>query len=824
MDRTNSSEVRSPAIRAKRDRAPLSVRRGPLPYVVPAVPFRGVTQSAPLLLHRTDLFHLGQTIGNRAVARLLASPVGHSIRQDATGGQLLQRWIDFSKLDGHITFHPDAKANAAPQLATFFREVDAYRSEASQLAKGAHVDPAAVDSLYAQVGRLRSLAVAGAHAWKVAPAALADIVQDTTDQAAQDLINLTGTEDDDLIRDLLAVSMSDVKRAEALVARGMSRAQDPLQFLNFLRAAWKSKGLLLNKVQEFTERTGKFGAGTAALPMPTDDAPYKTWIETRNANHQPLYPSAFPGRGGDMPVPTFGGWFSYIITEISEDADKIKHLKKVLLPIGGGKMQPRPLGPPAQKATLEEMWRDGFKAMPKVDLAEVLESRPLGPAHEKALLAPDEKKSTAPVSPSRPPPQPDVRYAYFFRGDSRAPDTIIAHGGTKARTGVQTQVRELGMDQPWNPLADSKTREEAFFRWGKDDNCLVSTVSIARSIVDASKFPLLSTLKSRSDPGLVRDSGNSNKWTHTTVIYLVRVSEGFDTAGIQATEGGGQYGQGEYATRFIAPENHLAAFKVKRIFNGEEENDGHRCEIDLGESKALTDKLDMKYPTVRGQLPDHVLGFIASPPGDLPEYSTKSATEGKTADTKELSEELRKETVGKAAAESAKLALATKMKYAADRNVVVAKPDVVMLMDPRHEPATAVGQWKSVDELLEAMGKDEALVKQVQEFADIAQETAKRKALEEQAEAEKRLAVAAVTGPQLSPAEEEAKRLLQQLAASGAEVTLPKKRPAKVVITDRDDSVYKIGMAIQKKLDDLAKMVVKETGWMDALKAAAGVV
>jgi hypothetical protein len=72
-----------------------------------------------------------------------------------------------------------------------------------------------------------------------------------------------------------------------------------------------------------------------------------------------------------------------------------------------------------------------------------------------------------------------------------------------------------------------------------------SSASIARSIVDASKFPLLSTPKARNDPLLVRDSVHGNKWTHTTVIYLVRLSEGFDTAGIQATEGGGQYGQGE---------------------------------------------------------------------------------------------------------------------------------------------------------------------------------------------------------------------------------------------------------------------------------------
>jgi hypothetical protein len=263
---------------------------------------------------------------------------------------------------------------------------------------------------------------------------------------------------------------------------------------------------------------------------------------------------------------------------------------------------------------------------------------------------------------------------------------------------------------------------------------------------------------------------------------------------------------------------------VKRIFNGEEENDGHRCEIDVAESKSLTAKLDAQHPTVRAQLPAHVRTFIETPPGpgDLPEYSTKSATEGKASATVELGKDEREKLVKEAATESAKRGLATKMKYAIDRNVIVVSTAKVALMDAAVEPSRELQSWTGTEALLDAMGRDDALVRQFQSLADAAQERMRQKELADVAESEKRLAAAASSTPALSPAEQEAKALIERLAVTKAPVTLPKKRAAPIVLVDADDRVYKIGITTMK-LDELAKYVAAQAGWLDALRAAATV-
>jgi hypothetical protein len=190
---------------------------------------------------------------------------------------------------------------------------------------------------------------------------------------------------------------------------------------------------------------------------------------------------------------------------------------------------------------------------------------------------------------------------------------------------------------------------------------------------------------------------------------------------------------------------------------------------------------------------------------------TVSATEGKEAETKELGAEERQQQVSSAAADASRRNLATRLKFAQDRGVVIKEGDTGLKL-------VETGRtWTSAQQLLDEMAANRPLVEEIQRLADIAQEQqreAERLAVEE---SERRKAAETPRVSTLSPEEQQAKVLLEAAAREGKLVTLPPRgKPCKVML---EDGVCKIGIK-SFAIDEFAKLMRSQNGWFAALQNA----
>ncbi len=83
-----------------------------------------------------------------------------------------------------------------------------------------------------------------------------------------------------------------------------------------------------------------------------------------------------------------------------------------------------------------------------------------------------------------------------FRGELRQPSQVKLHNGCTPKAKVISLRRDMNMSASWHPFSIPDLRNKVYYRKGNGDNCLYTTVSIAYDFDTASKFPLLSDLRS----------------------------------------------------------------------------------------------------------------------------------------------------------------------------------------------------------------------------------------------------------------------------------------------------------------------------------------
>jgi hypothetical protein len=82
-----------------------------------------------------------------------------------------------------------------------------------------------------------------------------------------------------------------------------------------------------------------------------------------------------------------------------------------------------------------------------------------------------------------------------FRGELRQPAQVKLHNGCSPKARVVSLRKDMNMAAPWHPFSRPELRNKVYYRKGNGDNCLYTTVSIAYDFDTASKFPLLSDLR-----------------------------------------------------------------------------------------------------------------------------------------------------------------------------------------------------------------------------------------------------------------------------------------------------------------------------------------
>lgn len=83
-----------------------------------------------------------------------------------------------------------------------------------------------------------------------------------------------------------------------------------------------------------------------------------------------------------------------------------------------------------------------------------------------------------------------------FRGELRQPSQVKLHNGCTPKAKVVSLRKDMNMAAQWHPFSRPELRNKIYYRKGNGDNCLYTTVSIAYDFDTASKFPLLSDLRS----------------------------------------------------------------------------------------------------------------------------------------------------------------------------------------------------------------------------------------------------------------------------------------------------------------------------------------
>jgi hypothetical protein len=83
-----------------------------------------------------------------------------------------------------------------------------------------------------------------------------------------------------------------------------------------------------------------------------------------------------------------------------------------------------------------------------------------------------------------------------FRGELRQPYQVKLHNGCKPKAQVWALRKDMNMSAAWHPFNKPDVRNKIYYRKGNGDNCLYTTVSVAYDFDTASKFPLISDLRS----------------------------------------------------------------------------------------------------------------------------------------------------------------------------------------------------------------------------------------------------------------------------------------------------------------------------------------
>jgi len=207
--------------------------------------------------------------------------------------------------------------------------------------------------------------------------------------------------------------------------------------------------------------------------------------------------------------------------------------------------------------------------------------------------------------------------------------------------------------------------------------------------------------------------------------------------GRQMAAGNEKDGLGEYAIRFIAPDHHLAALEVKRVFNGEDENDGHVAEV------VQATNLMGRFPLATYTLPDEVRTFIAKPPTALTYSPSQPAAVKAAAIGEGVGEEKQTQIAAGQVAETRSNLLKTLIRRANGLGVLNFEGEHgrVRLTDAVAASGTERASWGKQVVLLNAMMADGELQKWIKALADgaeVAQMSAATAPAESQLSAEEK--------------------------------------------------------------------------------------
>lgn len=269
---------------------------------------------------------------------------------------------------------------------------------------------------------------------------------------------------------------------------------------------------------------------------------------------------------------SFEYWFNYFYAELKSDKKREFYLKISPTP---GALRTAANIPDAEKKTLlEGMMVLGFRAYQDTEKLSAVDMF----ASLKTMLRPE---------PSR----------VMFRGDSREPDMIEKHLGTKPQTRLAHLYAERNFDKTWHPWNDNTRRNTVYFRNGdvNQDNCLFSAISVTPEFYIATKFPMMKqvtlgkaevqvAMKPAAGGSLVGSRISQFNAASTTKlmtlscsrtnIYAVKVKKGWNTESFQRET----FAERAYENlRWI---DHFAIVKVIRIHYGDDSNKGHLTVID----------------------------------------------------------------------------------------------------------------------------------------------------------------------------------------------------------------------------------------------------
>jgi hypothetical protein len=281
-------------------------------------------------------------------------------------------------------------------------------------------------------------------------------------------------------------------------------------------------------------------------------------------------PRVIPEKPYAVPVEfSFEYWFNYFYAELPSSRKSDFYIR--ISPTPGVLRTANDIPDAEKKDLLAGMMNLGFRAYQATEKLSAVEMF----ASLKTQLRPE---------PSR----------VMFRGDSREPQAIADHSGTKPQTQLPHLYAERNFDKSWHPWNDQTRRDSVYFRNGEvnQDNCLFSAISVTPEFYIATKFPMMHQVKlgkAMVEVDMKETRGTSKvasmasrfdtKKTLTlscsrTNIYAVKVKKGWNTESFQRET----FAERAYENlRWI---DHFAIVKVIRIHYGADSNDGHLVVID----------------------------------------------------------------------------------------------------------------------------------------------------------------------------------------------------------------------------------------------------
>jgi len=82
-------------------------------------------------------------------------------------------------------------------------------------------------------------------------------------------------------------------------------------------------------------------------------------------------------------------------------------------------------------------------------------------------------------------------YLIFYRGDSRAPSMVVAHGGARCRADLAFWRKAAHVDEPWHPWKNATESGKMWIRKGNADNDYFTVNSIAMDFHISCAYPML---------------------------------------------------------------------------------------------------------------------------------------------------------------------------------------------------------------------------------------------------------------------------------------------------------------------------------------------